>query len=224
MSINNWPKQEQPREKLLSLGAHALSEAELLAIFLRTGFPGQSAVDLARSLLTKFGNLNTLFSATLDDFTQTPGLGKAKYTQLQAVLELNRRFLQETLTQGNLLNSSVKTRNFLISKLGQRQREVFACLFLNHHYQLIKYQELFFGSLNQADIYPREIAKAALGYNASAIIIAHNHPTGSTQASEADINITKQLKHILSLLDIQLLDHFIIGINQINSLAEKGVL
>ena len=222
MSIAQWPTQERPREKLLSLGAAALSEAELLAIFIRTGLPGKSAIDLARDLLTQFGNLNQLFSANRDEFLAIPGLGKAKYAQLQAVLELNRRHLQEKLIQGDILDSPDDVRAFLISKLGHRQRDTFACLFLNHQHQLVKYQELFCGTLNHAEIYPREIAKSALAYNASAIIIAHNHPSGDVKPSPADISMTRELKIALALLDVRILDHFVVGANQACSLVELG--
>lgn len=224
MKITDWPAAERPREKLLLRGAHSLSDAELLAIFLRTGCAGKSAVDLARQLLNHFGGLRPLLEANKDEFCQARGLGDAKYTQLQAVLEIARRHLAETLKRQSVFNNPDNVRCYLQSKLRHQQREVFAILLLDSQHQLITYQELFFGTVNCANVYPREVIKLALDHNAVAVILAHNHPSGVAKASQADQHITEQLRQGLHLFDINLVDHFIVGDSEVSSFAENGLL
>ncbi|HIF18018.1 MAG TPA: JAB domain-containing protein [Cycloclasticus sp.] len=224
MSITDWPEQERPREKLLSRGAAALSDAELLAIFLRTGTKGVTAVDLSRLLLKQFGSLNTLMHASQDDFCQGHGLGNAKYVQLQAVLEMSRRYLQETISNQHSINNIEDTKKYLSSKLAHQQREIFACLYLDNKHHVIAYEELFFGTIDGASVHPREVAKSTLQHNAAAVIFAHNHPSGNSQPSQSDINITQQLTSALNLIDVRVLDHLIIGKGSATSLAELGHL
>jgi DNA repair protein RadC len=201
-----------------------LTDAELLAIFLRTGTPGKSAVDLARELLTDFGSLQALLDADLSRFCQANGLGSAKYAQLQAVLEMARRHFKEILQRGNALTSPDITRAYLSAHLRGYSYEVFACLFLDNQHRVIKLDELFRGTIDSASVYPREVAKQALHHNAAAVIFAHNHPSGISEPSQADRQITEKLKQALALFDIRVLDHFIIGDGQPYSFAEHGLL
>jgi DNA repair protein RadC len=224
MAIKDWPAEERPREKLLQRGSDALTDAELLAIFLRTGTPGKSAVDLARELLTDFGSLQALLDADLSRFCQANGLGSAKYAQLQAVLEMARRHFKEILQRGNALTSPDITRAYLSAHLRGYSYEVFACLFLDNQHRVIKLAELFRGTIDSASVYPREVAKQALHHNAAAVIFAHNHPSGISEPSQADRQITEKLKQALALFDIRVLDHFIIGDGQPYSFAENGYL
>lgn len=224
MSITDWPADERPREKLLTNGAFSLSDAELLAIFLRVGLPGKSAVDLARELLTHFGSLEALFQAQLHDFDAINGIGAAKYVQLQAVLEMSRRALNEQLKLRDSFENPSAVRDFLRLRLRGMPHEEFHALYLDTGYRLIAAETVFKGSLNETRVYPRELAKHALAHNAAAIIVAHNHPSGSAEPSSADILLTRQLQHGLELLDIKLLDHFIVAAHQIVSLAELGHL
>ncbi|MEW5010674.1 MAG: DNA repair protein RadC [Cycloclasticus sp.] len=222
MSISDWPEQERPREKLLSRGPHALSDAELLAIFLRTGTTGLTAVDLARQLLQQFGSLNALMHASQAEFCKGHGLGQAKYVQLQGVLEMARRYLHESVTQQSALNNPNDTKLFLQSQLANQQREVFACLFLDNKHQVIAFNTLFFGTIDGASVHPREVVKSTLQHNAAAVIFAHNHPSGDPQPSAADIDITQQLSKALKLIEVRVLDHIIIGHGSTCSLAELG--
>lgn len=222
MAITDWPAAERPREKLLAKGASALSDAELLAIFLRTGCTGKSAVDLARELLHNFGGLRPILEAKQADFCQAHGLGQAKYTQLQAVLEMARRHLAEKLTKGDIFTDPNHVRNYLFSQLRHQQREIFAVLLLDSQHQLIHYQELFAGTVNAASVYPREVVKLALAHNSVAIILAHNHPSGIAEPSQADRRITQELINALALVDIKVLDHFIVGDGEMSSFAERG--
>ena len=224
MGIANWPEAERPREKLLNLGPAALSDAELLAIFLRTGRAGCSAVDLARELLSAFGGLRPLLTANLVDFTGHKGLGPAKYAQLQAVLEMGRRHLWEQLQRGDALGNPDDTRRFLSAKLRDRQHEVFACLLLDNRHRVIAFEELFRGTIDAASVYPREVVKLALARNAAAVILAHNHPSGVAEPSAADRSLTNRLRDALSLVDIRLLDHFVVGDGEPVSFAERGLL
>lgn len=224
MSITDWPEHERPREKLLQRGAASLSDAELLAIFLRTGVKGQSAVDLSRSLLTQFGSLKKLMHASQREFCEGHGLGSAKYVQLQAVLEMARRHLHEAIQKKNVINNPDDTKNFLLGHLAHKQQEIFACLFLDSKHQIICYEELFFGTVDTASVHPREVVKATLKHNAAAVIFAHNHPSGNSEPSHSDINITTQLKNALNLIDVRTLDHFIIGSHDVVSLAERGLV
>lgn len=224
MSIKHWPEQERPREKLIHQGAEALTDAELLAIFLRTGTQGISAVELARQVLEQFGGLRALLSASREEFCQGFGLGDAKYTQLQAVLEMSKRHLKEQLKRDTVFSSAEHVRNYLSSQLRHSQREVFAVLFLDSQHRLIRYQELFMGTIDAAAVYPREVVKAALQYNSAAVILAHNHPSGVAEPSQADISITEKIKQALDLVDVRLLDHFVVGDGSPVSLAERGLL
>lgn len=224
MSITDWPEGERPREKLLQKGAAALSDAELLAIFLRTGVVGKSAVDLARELLNRYGNLTQLFAASESDFCSMHGMGQAKFVQLQAVLEMSRRALQETLQRGDALNSPRAVRDYLQLLLAGRQQEVFAVLFLDTQHRVIATEELFHGTLSQTSVYPREVVKRALALNAAAVILAHNHPSGVAEPSSADELITGVLKQALALVDVRVLDHFIVAAGTTLSFAERGLL
>lgn len=224
MPITDWPAQERPRERLLHQGAASLSDAELLAIFLRTGVRGKTAVDLARELLAQFGDLRTLLGADRQKFCRGHGLGLAKYVQLQAVLEMGRRHLRETLARGDVLSSPAATRDYLTAHLRAYPHEVFACLFLDTRHRVISFDELFRGTLDGASVHPREVVKRALQHNAAAVILAHNHPSGVAEPSVADESITRRLKDALALVDIRVLDHFIIGDGLAVSLAERGLL
>ena len=224
MAITDWPEGERPREKLLRRGAASLSDAELLAIFLRTGVTGKSAVDLARELLKKFGNLTQLFAASQEDFCEVHGLGEAKYVQLQAIKEMSLRGLKEELQRGNALNSPRAVRDYLQLLLGARQQEVFLVLFLDTQHRVIASEELFHGTLSQTSVYPREVVKRALAHNAAAVILAHNHPSGVAEPSQSDQLLTDALKQALNLVDVRVLDHFIVGAGTILSFAEKGLL
>jgi len=224
MSIKDWPADERPREKLLVKGSEALTDAELLAIFLRTGITGKTAVDLARELLDEFGSLQALLNADQTLFCRGKGLGSAKYAQLQAVLEMARRHFVEVLKRGNALTSPEATRAYLSAQLRGYSYEVFACLFLDNQHRIIQLEELFRGTIDGASVYPREVAKRALFHNAAAVIFAHNHPSGINEPSQADKNITDKLKQALMLFDIRVLDHFIIGDGLPYSFAEHGLL
>ena len=224
MAIKDWPAEERPREKLLQRGAGALTDAELLAIFLRTGTPGKSAVDLARELLDTFGSLKALLNANQAQFCQGHGLGAAKYSQLQAVLEMARRHFEEILQRGNALSSPDITRAYLSAHLRGYSYEVFACLFLDNQHRVIQLDEMFRGTLDSASVYPREVVKQALHHNAAAVIFAHNHPSGIAEPSQSDKLITDKLKQALGLFDIRVLDHFIVGDGQPYSFAEHGLL
>jgi len=224
MPITDWPENERPREKLLAQGPSALTDAELLAIFLRTGTRGKTAVDLARDLLSQFGNLRSLLAAKQKDFCQSHGLGIAKFTQLQAVLEMGRRHLYETLRRNDALKNPDDVRHYLITRLRAYEHEVFACLFLDNQHRVISFDELAHGSLNSAHISPREVVKRALAHNAAAVIFAHNHPSGMTKPSQADKALTQKLQKALQLVDIRVIDHMIIGEGPCTSFAELGLL
>lgn len=224
MSIKDWPAEERPREKLLNKGAAVLTDAELLAIFLRTGIAGKSAVDLARELLVEFGSLQALLGADHIRFCQGKGLGNAKYSQLQAVLEMAKRHYVEVLQRDDPLTSPDATRAYLSAQLRGYGYEVFACLFLDKQHRMIQFEELFRGTIDGASVYPREVAKRALFHNAAAVIFAHNHPSGIKEPSQADKIITNKLKQSLELFDIRVLDHFIIGDGEPYSFAEHGLI
>jgi DNA repair protein RadC len=223
MAITDWPSEERPREKLLLKGAPSLSDAELLAIFLRTGIPGISAVDLSRQLLTDFGSLRALLTAPKKEFCRHKGLGNAKYTQLQAVLEMSNRHLSESLKRKNCLSNPADTMAYLHSALRDRQHEVFACVMLDNRNRVIAFREMFRGTIDGASVYPREVVKQALADNAAAVIFAHNHPSGIAEPSQADIQITERLKKALALVDIRVLDHVIIGDDTL-CFSERGLI
>ncbi|MDP1595845.1 MAG: DNA repair protein RadC [Methylotenera sp.] len=224
MAITDWPAAERPREKLIALGAEALSDAELLAIFLRVGVVGKSAVDLARDLLSQFGSLNGIFAASESELSQVHGIGSSKYVQLQAIFEMSRRALNEQFLQRDIFQSPQQVRDYLVLRLGALTREVFLVMFLDAQNRLNATEELFSGTLTQTSVYPREVIKRALHHNAAGVIFAHNHPSGVAQQSSADELLTKQLKQALALVDVRVLDHFIVAGNQTLSFVERGLL
>lgn len=224
MAITDWPEHERPREKLLTHGANSLSDAELLAIFLRIGLPGKSAVSLARDLIKSFGSMRKLLAADQKKFCQQAGLGPAKYVQLKAIQEIARRQLGEELKRGDSLTSAIHTRQYLKHILRDQPNEQFGCLFLDNRHRVMAWEVLFHGTIDSAAVYPRVIVERALSHNAAAVIAAHNHPSGVSEPSNADIKITQRIKEALALLDIRMLDHFIIGDNEPVSLAELGMV
>ena len=224
MAITDWPLQERPRERLLALGAASLADAELVAILLRTGIKGKSAVDLARQLLGRFGSVGGLLDAGSTKLAGTPGLGSAKLAQLQAALELARRALKEEISSRNALSSPRAVRDYLRLALAGREQEVFVVLLLDAQHRVIAYEELFRGTLTQTSVYPREVVKCALKHNAAAVIFAHNHPSGVAEPSHADEILTRSLKSALALVDIEVLDHFIVAGSRTMSFAERGLL
>jgi DNA repair protein RadC len=224
MAITDWPAQERPRERLLQLGPASLSDAELLAIFLRTGVRGKSAVDLARDLLLRCGSLGALFATRRAELAGLPGLGDAKYSQLQAVLELARRALAETLRSGDALGSPAAVRDFLRLSLANREHEVFLAVMVDAQNRVLASEELFRGTLTQTSVYPREVVKCALACNAAAVIFAHNHPSGVAEPSHADQVLTQSLKAALALVDVKVLDNFIVAGSSALSFAERGLL
>ena len=223
MPITNWPAGERPRERLVLTGPASLSDAELLAIFLRTGIKGKSAVALARELLQNFGSLRALLTCSQSQFCQHKGLGPAKFAQLQAVLEMASRHLGEELKRKQTLDSPDATRRYLQSRMRDYEQEVFACLMLDNKHRVIVFRELFRGSISSASVYPREVVKQALADNAAAVILAHNHPSGVAEPSQSDIHITERLKKALELVDIRVLDHLVVG-DDVVSFSERGLL
>jgi len=224
MSISDWPEDDRPREKLLAKGPASLSDAELLAIFLRSGTKGKSAVDLARTLLAKFGSLAGLIAASREAFCAIPGLGSAKYAQMQAATELSRRALAAEMKSGINLSSPTAVRDFLRLSIQNRQVEVFVGLFLDAQNRVIAMEELFSGTLTQTSVFPREVVRRALHHNAAGVIFAHNHPSGVAEPSHADEILTQALKGALALIDVRVLDHFVVGRGATLSFAERGLL
>ena len=224
MPITDWPVNERPREKLLQRGAGSLSDAELLAIFLRSGRRGKTAVDVARELLQECGSLRTLLGLSIAQFCRRAGLGPAKYVLLQAALEISRRHLAESLTRSHELTSPDDTRRYLLARLRDRYFEVFCCLYLDNRHRVIAFEELFSGTIDGASVYPREIVRRVLYHNAAAVIFAHNHPSGVAEPSTADKTLTQRLKEALSSIDVRVLDHLIIGDGHVTSFAERGLM
>jgi DNA repair protein RadC len=224
MAITDWPVQERPRERLLAQGAAALADAELIAILLRSGVKGKSAVDLARQLLARFGSVSALLEAGHGSLAEIPGLGGAKLAQLQAALELARRALREDLSSRDALSSPRAVRDYLRLLLSGREHEIFVVLLLDAQHRVIATEELFRGTLTQTSVYPREVVKSALGHNCAAVIFAHNHPSGVAEPSHADELLTRSLKAALALVDVQVLDHFIVAGTRTLSFAERGLL
>ena len=224
MAITDWPDETRPRERLIRHGAGALSDAELLAIFLRVGVTGKSAVDLGRDMVGHFGSLTCLFRTSLAQFCGMHGLGPAKFAQLQAVMELAKRALAEELESGIALSSPQSVRAYLQLQLAGKMHESFMVLFLDVKNRLIATEELFRGTLTHTSVYPREVVKAALQHNAAALLLAHNHPSGTPNPSAADLAITQTLKHALEMIDVKVLDHFIVAGSRVYSFAEHGEL
>ena len=222
MSMQSWPLSERPRERLLEYGAGVLSDAELLAIFLRTGVRGRNAVELARDLLSEFGGLRQLLQADQANFTSHHGLGPAKYSQLQAVLEMGRRHLAASIQRESALESPQAVRDFLKAKLRHELHEVFACLFLDTKHRVLAFEVLFYGTIDGASVYPRQVVKRALANNAAALILTHSHPSGVAEPSQADKVLTERLKEALALVDVRVLDHFIVGEGEPLSMVENG--
>lgn len=224
MPVNNWPAGEGPREKLVLRGSRSLSDAELLAVLLRTGCRGYTVLELAGGLLERYGGLGGIFAAQADELQREPGIGLAKYVQLQAAMELARRHALEGLDRGDVLASPEQTRRFLRYHLQEQKREVFCCLFLDSQNALIRCEDLFWGTLDGAAVYPREVVSRALQLGAAAVILAHNHPSGVAEPSQADRRITQRLQAALALVDIRVLDHLIVGRGEPYSFAEGGLL
>jgi len=224
MAITSWPQDDRPREKLLRKGVDALSDAELVAIVLRTGMRGKSAVDLAREVLGRFGSIAALLAADVTALNASQGMGAAKSTQLQAVLEMARRALRERMERGSALSSPQAVRDFLRLKLQDRPHEVFGVVFLDAQNRVLDVEELFRGTLTQTSVYPREVVKRALAHNAAAVIFAHNHPSGIAEPSRSDEALTVALRQALALVDVRVLDHFVIGAGTAMSFAERGLL
>ncbi len=222
MNLKHLPQESLPREKLLSHGPQALTDAELLAIFLRTGTAGMNVIELADQLLKNSGSLRALFSASKAEFCQYKGLGEAKYVQLQAVLEMTSRYLSEALKRGDALTSPQQTKLYLSCLLRDRQREAFYVLYLDNQHRVIGDEVLFEGTLDAASVYPREVVKRALEHNCAAVILAHNHPSGVAEPSQADRRITRRISDALALVDIRVLDHFVVGDGEVVSFAERG--
>lgn len=222
MAIKDWPQGEGPREKLLRSGVAQLSDAELLAVLLRNGLKGQSAVSLARVMLTHFGGLRALFSASLSELCDIQGIGPVKYAQLQAAIELSKRIAQENLQRGKILSDPDLTRDYLMRQLADRAYEVFAILLLDSQHRVIQFVELFRGTIDSASVYPREVVSLVLEKKAAAVIVCHNHPSGGAEPSHADRRITERLKYALATIDVSLLDHMVVGDREIVSFAERG--
>jgi DNA repair protein RadC len=224
MTIRHWPGAERPREKLLERGAHALSDAELLALLLGSGVKGRSAVELARELIAHFGSLRNLLAADRPRCLERTGVGPARYATMQAAVELTRRHFREALRLGPALAAPDATRSFLLAQLRDRPYEVFCCLYLDNRHRLIAFEELFRGTIDRAGVHPREVLRQTLLHNAAAVIFAHNHPSGVLEPSQADELITRRLKEALALVDVRVLDHFIIGDGHCFSFSEAGRL
>ncbi|MGJ8514921.1 RadC family protein [Carnimonas bestiolae] len=224
MSIKHWPANERPREKAVKHGVRALSDAELLAIFLRVGITGMSAVDVARQQLLQFGGLRELLCASQLEFCRGKGFGMAAFVTLQAALELGRRHYHSELAMESAFESPNAVRRFLVAQLRDFDHEVFSALFLDSQHRMLEFEHLFHGTLNAAAVYPREVIKKALAHGAAAIIFAHNHPSGTATPSEADIRLTRRLTDGLALVDIKVLDHFVVGDGEVVSFAERGLL
>jgi len=224
MPITQWNEKERPREKLISFGADRLSDAELIAILLRTGIEGKSAVDLGRELIAQAGSLCKLMDLSYSSFIGLPGLGPAKYVQFQAAAELSRRILFERMSRDIAIEGPEATKQFLQLQLRDKPHEVFCAIFLDSRHQIIAYRELFRGSINSAMVPPREVVKEALQANAASLVVAHNHPSGVADASIADRELTARLQQALALVDVRLIDHIIVGDDQCLSLAEQGMM
>ncbi len=224
MAIRDWPEGERPREKLLQQGPQSLSDAELLAIFLRVGLPGKTAIDLARELIAHFGSLKKLLCSTQQEFCAFPGMGPAKFTQVQASLEISKRYFKDEMREGDAITNPESCKKFVRLALADKPQEVFACLYLDNQHRILRFEELFQGTIDAASVYPREVLRKVIEHQAAAVIFCHNHPSGSTQASQADIQLTKRLISTLELIDVRVLDHLIVAGASVVSFAEQGLL
>ena len=224
MAIKEWPITERPQEKLLSSGAASLSDAELLALFIRSGTRGKTAIDIGRELLLQYGSIREILTADQKSLCGFSGLGPARYAALQAAMEIGRRFLDQTLKKQGPLSDPTEASRFLTHQLRDRQHEVFAIIYLDTRHHVIEYEELFTGTLNGATVHPREVVKSVLQHNASAVILAHNHPSGIAEPSQADTSITKKLQQSLALIDVRLLDHLVIGDGEFVSMSDRGLI
>lgn len=224
MTIQDWPAHQRPRERLIRHGAGALSDAELLAVFLRVGVKGKNAVQLGQDMIQRFGSLQGLFGASLTDFCAMHGVGTAKFAQLQAVLELARRAIEEPLRSGRTLGSPAAVKEFLRLLFSGKSCESFHVLFLDVKNRLIDSKELFRGTLTHTSVYPREVVRETLARNAASIMLAHNHPSGTPDPSESDLLLTRALVQALALIDVRILDHFVVAGHQVHSFAEHGQL
>lgn len=224
MTIRDWPADERPREKLLARGAAALSDAELLALFIGSGRRGRTAVDLGRDLLVAHAGLKPLLELDAPALARLPGIGPAKACRLQAALELGRRYLASDLRRRDALTHPAACADYLRARIAAFPYEVFVCLFLDNRHRVIACEELFRGSIDGASVHPREVVRRCLAHNAAAVIFAHNHPSGVAEPSQADREITRHLRQALELIEVRVLDHFVIGSGAALSLAERGWL
>ena len=224
MSIKNWPKEDRPREKLLAQGEQFLTDAELIAILLKTGTRGKNALQIAKELLMEYGDIKKLLALPSTTFTKKSGIGLIKYVTLKAAIELGQRYYRSPISTGEILNNSTLTQKFLTSRLQHHANETFACLFLDNHFRLIRFEELFYGTINAATVYPREIVRRAIAHNAAKIILAHNHPSGVALPSDSDKEITKLIQQALALIDVEIVDHIIVGHSTPFSFAETGLI
>ncbi len=220
--LHLWPEGERPREKLLSKGPQSLSDAELLAIFLRTGVRGKNVIELSREMIQHFGSLKKLLAASEKEFCQIKGIGRAKYVQLQASIEMSQRHIKEQITQQDAIKNPAQVKQYVQSRLISKVNEVFAVLFLDNQHQVLAFEELFFGTINSSSVHPRVVLQRCLALNAAAVIVAHNHPSGVSEPSLSDVNITQTLKTALHLIDVRLLDHLVVAAHQVTSMAERG--
>lgn len=224
MSIKQLPSATRPREKLLSLGPRALADVELLALLLRTGLPGQGVLDLAQSVLERCGGLAGLLNTDAQQLKRIKGLGPAKRAELAAVLEIARRALAQPLKQAPVFDNPAAVKQFVALSLGWSAQEVFAVLFLDSQHRLLQHEEMFRGTLTHTSVYPREVARRALELHSAAVILAHNHPSGTAEPSRADEFLTQSLKSALQLVDVRVLDHLVVGRGEVVSFAERGLL
>ena len=224
MVLKDIPADARPREKLLARGAAALADAELIALLLRTGLKGISVLQLAQQLLDHFGGISGLLHAQASDLKRIKGLGPAKRAEIAAVIEIARRALVRELAEQPVFDAPSKVKSYVQLQIGGRGFEVFAVLFLDAQSRLLKLEEMFRGTLTQTSVYPREVVKRALDLQAAAVILAHNHPSGAAEPSRADEYLTQTLKSALQLIDVRVLDHLVVGHNEVISFAERGLL
>ena len=224
LGIKDWPASDRPREKLLRKGPEALSDAELVALFVRSGTRGRTAVDIARLAIVASGGLRGLLDLAWEDFCRLPGFGPARYVELQACLEIGRRHLATQLDRGEPLNSPDDTSRFLMAKLRHYPFEVFSCLFLDNRHRVIEFEELFRGTIDGTSVHAREVVRRALNHNAAAVIFAHNHPSGVAEPSQADRVITDKLISALSMVEVTVIDHLVVGDGECVSFVELGLL